>query len=502
MKLISQPDETSELEITFWQLRYTGQDQLLLFDLQQAGEVPNKETYRVTIKQAEADLSTPEAPISKLIPAPRIIYRLKTDPGELVGGSTKDVILVLENVGLTAITRPVLRLQASDDLSVASVSGSRLLPDILASETQEVKLSLQVADQPKSQKQYLELEVGFVYDSSQGSVLAGSKDRLELMVMSESKESADPIDPPVDDIYIPAGDDKAAVSDGPVIDSAVPNVLVKQFRYGDKAVAAGEAFELVLDIVNTSSKLAVENIVMSLEPGENFAIDASTNVYHFATLGVEGSLSQTLKLKALPGAKTGSDAIEISFRYEYLEHDKRSQANMTQKLAIPIYQPDRFEISPPDLPEELQVGEEAILNLTYVNKGKSEVSNVEAMIEGEVVSVNKHQNLGNFEPGKSGTISFIINPVVSGPLDLNLKIQYEDGNQDTKMKQFPVKLSVSEPSVPEDLEPELDGLAPETEATGRRWLMGIGAIGLIAISVILWRRRHHQAEDTAEWDEV
>ena len=520
VKLISQPEEAIKLEISFLKLKYSAQDQLLSFKLKQTTDEPIEETYRVAIKQAQPDKPGSETPVPEtpetpqLIPAPQITYRLKTDPGELAAAGAYDIILVVENVGQTAVTRPVLRVRSSEDLSISSASGSRLLSDIAPGKTQEVKLSLKVADRPKSQKQYLELEVGFVYDSGEGTVLTGSSDRLELMVEAEVEapkevESPKEVDPPADvpsgSYDVPSGgggDYSASATPAVVIDSAVPNVIVKQFRYGDKPIAAGESFELGLDIVNTSTKLAVENIVMSIEPGENFSIDASTNVYHFSTLAASGSLSQPLKLKALPGAKTGSDAIEISFRYEYVENDKRSQANITQKLAIPIYQPDRFEIASPELPEAISVGEETVINLAYVNKGKSEVSNVEAMIEGEVNSVNKHQNLGNFEPGKSGNISFIITPEKSGPLSFKLKIQYEDANQETKTKDFPVKLSVNEAPTMEP-DPEMDPMMDETEGSSKPkvWLMGIGLITLAGLGGFIWRKRHHRAEEVVEWDE-
>lgn len=238
---------------------------------------------------------------------------------------------------------------------------------------------------------------------------------------------------------------------------------------------------------------------MSLEPGEFFALDGASNVEHFNSLAASGSLTQKIKLKALPGAKSGSNAVEVSFRYEYLDNQKRSQASLTQKLAIPVYQPDRLEISPPQLPESVEAGQEVVLNLTYVNKGRGDIANVEALIEGDVTTVAKQQNLGNFEPGKSGTISFLITPDKPGALNLTLKVNYEDANQTVQTKQFPVKLNVT-PSAPIMEEDVVSDLEPETESGSRPyWLMGAGGIALSLIGLVVWRRRKQAAADGIDW---
>lgn len=153
-----------------------------------------------------------------------------------------------------------------------------------------------------------------------------------------------------------------------------------------------------MDYGNTSKQLGVEDIVIMVEPGENFSIEGASNTYYVESMGAEGNGKQNLKLRALPSAKTGANSIEVTFKYEYVDGDKRSQASLTQKLSVPIYQPDRFQISNPEIPTDVRVGEETTLSLAYVNKGKSDISNVEVHLEGDVETITKHQNLGNLEP--------------------------------------------------------------------------------------------------------
>ena len=51
---------------------------------------------------------------------------------------------------------------------------------------------------------------------------------------------------------------------------------------------------------------------------------------------------------------------------------------------MPLYQPDRFELSEPKTAYTGYVGEETSLTIDYVNKGKSAINNVEATISGDI----------------------------------------------------------------------------------------------------------------------
>lgn len=598
LEQLSQPEQPLRVEIRFPKLQYQSGDQL---EFELIGKNSNESTsYQVALSAAQAKVrrtrSIREEP--PLQPQPELIYRFKNDSPELKPGQKAGLTLVLQNVGATAVTRPVLRIKASQHLSLPSGSSSRLLSDIAAGDSLEVPLELQLSERADQSKESLSFELHFTYDSGRGTQVAYSSDQLDLQVKPvEANSSSAQLSlryakpnsslAPGDDIpleleivntgaapaksvglqigaseqvqildnqtgyawpEIAPGQSKrvklqAKISDlatsgfqyidfklkfdspdqgdrswseklnlavqaetesksetpmpesetlafggqdyssagisTPPIDSAVPNVLIKKFGYGKQPVAAGKAFELELHFENTSPKLAVENIVMAIEPGESFAIDVASNVYHIPLLKPAEAKSQKIQLKALPSAKTGANGIEVSFRYEYVDNDKRSQANLSQKLAVPIYQPDRFEISPPQLPEQAMVGEEISLNLAYVNKGKSEVSNVEAIIEGPVYSVAKQQNLGNFESGKSGNIGFLLTPEKPGTLEFQLIVNYEDANQEVKRKSFPVRLKV-EPAAPESDPEQANELLLENEDAGhngRYYWMGAGVLG-------------------------
>lgn len=66
------------------------------------------------------------------------------------------------------------------------------------------------------------------------------------------------------------------------------------------------------------------------------------------------------------------------------------------KISVPVSQPDRFELGDPVLPDTVNAGEESTISMEYVNKGKGDVSNVEASIEGDgITATQATQYIGN-----------------------------------------------------------------------------------------------------------
>ena len=155
-------------------------------------------------------------------------------------------------------------------------------------------------------------------------------------------------------------------------------------------------------------------------------------------------------------------------------------------------------VEPPVPPETAYAWEETMLSINYVNKGKSEINNVEATIEGNVQALTPTQYLGNFESGKSGTINFIFTPTEVGETELTLKISYEDANQQVHTLDFPVKLTVSEAYVPEYSEE-----MPE-ENKDHKWIFIVGGAVLLIVLLIVIRvirKKRAKKKQEAAWSE-
>ncbi len=290
------------------------------------------------------------------------------------------------------------------------------------------------------------------------------------------------------------------------ISSPAPNLIIRQYSYGADSVTAGTTFDLNIEFYNTSRKIPVENIVMSVETGEGLSIANSSNTYYFEKLNAQSALSQTIKLKALGTDQTASPTITVTFSYEYVDLDVRQSRTSSEKIAIPVYQQDRMEITEPTLPEEIWAGEEMILSFPYVNKGKSTLYNVSATVESDIPALQKVQNLGNFEPGKSGNVDIILEPDQPGEFPVKVSLTYENTSGEEIHKDYEYTVNVSQMEMPVDPmmpDPEMPIEEPQSNSMVGWIVGGIIAVVVVIGSVFLWRKKKKkndsQQQDDTDW---
>ena len=197
----------------------------------------------------------------------------------------------------------------------------------------------------------------------------------------------------------------------------------------------------------------------------------------------------------------------MTFKYEYVDHRKRTQVTLTQKLSVPIYQPDRFEVTAPVLPPSVNAGEEVTVAFPYYNKGRSDVMNVSATLEGDIAALSRVQNVGNLEPGKTGTFDFILTPYDAGEVSASVTVNYETSTGEQKTKTFPLTLTVAEAPVEEPID---DGMMPEEEAGKPAWLPMLILIaaslltaGVVATLIVraVKKRRGSRQETEFRWED-
>ena len=283
----------------------------------------------------------------------------------------------------------------------------------------------------------------------------------------------------------------------------VPNIIVTNFTYGGDSVAAGAKFDLNFTFQNMG-QVAVANMVVTVDGGENFAIAGGTNTFYFDALWAGYSLSQTVPMQALASAKSGAQPVTVSFRYEYLDSGARSSNQSDVKIAVPISQPDRFEVGDPVPSDQIVAGQETTVTLEYVNKGKGDIANVEATMEGEGFDATmKTQYVGNVASGATGSIGYAFTPTASGELNATLKVSYEDSDGQSKTKEFPVKLSVAD-AAPMDDPSRVDSDMNQNASQGLPWWVWAAAAAVavaVIVGIVLLVRRHRKKKAKSEIDE-
>ena len=409
---------------------------------------------------------------------PTVIVTRSAVHGTVKAGQELPIKITFANVSKTALLNPVATFTPSEAVTLLGDYSTYVLKDIPAGESKSVTIRVRANKELTATSQSVSTELKFSYDTGDALANASVSDRVSFATTPSS-----------------------------ATDTPTPNIIVSKFDYGQGTISAGTKFPLTIRFRNTSDKLPMENIVAALETGENFSMDGATNTYYYKKLAAGAEKKLSVPMQALSTAKTGAQTTTVTFKYEYVDGTKRASGTASIILSIPVIQPDRFSVLNPTVPASVNAGEETTLSLSYVNKGKAEVSNVEAKIEAPadaITTPSAVQNLGNFESGKSGVIGFAFTPNTPGELDLTLVISYENANAEVQTKQFPIHLTVQEAmQAAEDMPAEE---VPADTRPVKLYLIigGSAAAAVIVIVIFLFVRRKKKAAAKAQavssWD--
>ena len=493
----------------------------------------------------------PAAP-SNPSPAPTLIAS-RADVTALTPGQTAEVELTFENTGDTAVVGAIASFSTSSGLVLVGNSSTVALPDIEAHGRQTVKVTVSALDGSANAAQSIGVETRFNYMKDGALAQASTTDSVPIPCAANANTgdgdnsggNTNPDNPggggPTDtgdgdtgsgdwggsdwsggdstggaDFSDQFGGTAQQTTTAGTPDKPVPNVIVNNFSYGDGtgAVASGSTFPLTFAFTNTSTSLMVENLVVSVDTGDQFTINGGTNTFYSAYLAAGDVQQQTLNLKSISSDKATPGTVTIGFKYEYVENNERKSANTEVKLTVPVYQPDRFELAEPVGPDTASVGEEATVTLSYVNKGKAAVSNVAVSITGNGITTSTpEQNVGNIESGKSGTIGLAFTPTQSGTLNLTLNVEYENANDETVTKTFPLTVDVMDDPYANMSDEELAALfgdmGDDTDGSSDQQglpvpaIIGIaaGCVAVIVFIVVAVRRGAKKRRATQDWDD-
>ena len=405
--------------------------------------------------------------------------------GPVSSGQPFQITLKLENTDtVKGIRNLTATFEPNDQISLLEATDTRQIGDIGPGQSVDVSVNLKAGSELSSAaSQLLGMTVKFDYDTDKGTVQGTYSQRI---VVPTNGKTATPGAP-------------------------TPNIILTNYTYGDK-VSAGQVFRLNMEFMNTSQVSPIENVVISLETGEGLSINSSSNTFYVPKMGPGEKKAQQVDVQALfqtKDSKVQSPKITISCKYEYIDKTERKQSTAAETIAVPVYQPDRFQVSPPSFVEEIRQNEETTISLPYVNKGRGQVYNVEASLEGDIQLIDRSLNLGNFDAGKSGTIDFIATPKKAGTFEGRVKVTYEDESMEIRTMEIPVTFEVKEGAAEETdgadmMDGEMDG--------GRKmnWKMMAGILTAALVAGILWIKRNKakglkgrkRCQEQNGWDEL
>ena len=481
--------QNGDYTVTFSNLTYAGDsDKRLAFTIYYSSEdeltsayqdgntVPIRECVPYTEPKPEPE-PTPET-----IPVPRAVFNSDGMVSAIAAGETKVITVYIQNAGTTAMRDPILTLKSSGSLLIMG-SQDYMLDDIRAGRDTAVNVTVKALDKVESQMQTIDASLSFYYDD--GTQLTNGSASGSVNILS------------------------AVSNDGQNEDIASPTpiVILSKYNYGGSSVAAGSGTNLSFSFTNTSKKLAIENVMVTVTGGSDLMLNGSTNTFYFDSVAAGGSKSVTVPMKAAQLISASAQDVQIAVTYEYVDQNARKSGSAALSLSVPLYQPDRFELSEPKTSYTGYVGEETSLTIDYVNKGKSAISNVDATITGDIDSPTPYQRVGTIDGGKNGTIAFAVTPQLEGENQVKIVITYEDSNGNTKERVFEatVEAMAYEPADPGMDDPGM--IDPEPASTFPWKYVIIAVVAALIVLLIVLRIRKKKAKQKAEqalwdkWDE-
>ena len=479
--------QNGEYTVTFTGLTYTGDSgKQLAFTIyyegngggyQDGNTVPVRECVPYT-EPTPAPEPTPE-----VIPEPRAVFNSDGTSTSIAAGETKTITVYIQNAGTTAMRDPILTLKSSGSLLIMG-SQDYMLDDIRAGRDTAVTVTVKAPDKIESQMQTIDASLSFYYDN--GTQLTGGSASGSVNVLSTVTKDT---------------------KDEETIASPTPIVILSKYNYGGSSVAAGSSTNLSFSFTNTSKTIKIENVMVTVTGGQDLMLNGSTNTFYFESVAASGSKTVTVPMKAAQLISASAQGVQIAVTYEYVDQNARKSGNATLSLSVPLYQPDRFELSEPKTSYTGYVGEETSMTIDYVNKGKSAISNVEATISGDIDSPTPYQRVGTIDGGKNGTIAFAVTPQLEGENQVKIVITYEDSNGNTKERVFEatVEAMAYEPTDPGMDDPGM--IDPEPQSIFPWKYVIIAAVAALIVLLIVLRIRKKKAKQKAEqalwdkWDE-
>ena len=284
--------------------------------------------------------------------------------------------------------------------------------------------------------------------------------------------------------------------------TTTPNLLVRTSNSGD-AVTAGSPFTLSLGLYATDGNETLNDVIVALTLPENISLNGGSLSNYVGSMATKSMRDVTFSV--LPAAGFTGTVADITVNMTAVGDITGKAVSSTTTISIPVSQPDRFEVGQLQLSSDtMMVGDTGSVTLSYVNKGKNPIGNLEARLTGTNLGSESYQYLGNLNAGTEGSVDFDITPDAAGNISGVITLNYEDasGNPRTISKNF---TATAEEMNYDDYMPDPDSSMDEPQQTGMPvwgWVLIVVCVGVVvAVIVIVVLRKRKKAKALAALDE-
>lgn len=262
--------------------------------------------------------------------------------------------------------------------------------------------------------------------------------------------------------------------------TSAPIVLISKTVINPESVKAGEDFEAILTLKNTSTTKSIQNMVITVGvPSSDFELKNESNTIFVEKLGCEKTKDISLKYHVNKSVVDGNYSFEISMSYDDSKANTLSSSGMFQ---VTIEQPLTVELTMPFVQKEMTVGDTIPMTFQVMNLGRSTIYNVRCDITCNGLSQTKTAFIGNMESGTSGegTLNLFVSQMEGktayGKTSGIVTLIYEDGFGNEQTQEYPFETTIIEKP-----EINLDEQMQKQEERASQWWFSI----FLIVSIIL-----------------
>ena len=216
-----------------------------------------------------------------------------------------------------------------------------------------------------------------------------------------------------------------------------------------------------------------------------------------------GTINHNFNL-VVTGAESNVTSLPVKVVYEYEAFVKGARKTFTgdQTIAINLEQETKFEISKLEHMEAITAGEEDVITVYLLNKGKTSANNVTIELVSEQLSGPQTIFAGNIVPGTESIQDIYFTANEPGVFNGKIVVTYEDTKGKQSKMEKDVSMEVMEAYVYEWDEPAFEEPVIMEEPTKIPWAAIGAGVAVVAFAAgIIIRKKRKAKKNTEDEDE-